>query len=830
MRSDFTTPGTVMTIMFSLATAAFAEPRPITAIVQDPQSRPIPGAVVTVRCRKASMNCQTDANGRCAIQFPKDGPETCHAAVESRGFSRFLAEVDATQAEIRAGLELAPLHESVEVKAEGNKADDAEWKSVNSASFSRTELERISNDPTTQLRFAKLAAGALSGADAMYVDGMPATALPPAGMVDRIDVNLDPFSAEFFDGDMNRIEITTRRLERRFRFSLGGGGIGAGGGNILAPGLKSESHSGSLRFSGPIPRLPLTFALNTSLGLNENDQPIVATLPTPTTPAGSPIPQKVTAHSRTASTRAELDYPGKGQSRAHFSYLRLNAKNFNGSAGGVTLPEAAVNSSSDSQEMRATLSRRFGRLAYRGGLAINDSASTITGNTSGPQYTVPGSFVGGGSPVERDASSRQNWTLKNVFESAESSVWSTGIIVSRSRETRQTTPNPQGRFEFPDLNSYTAFLNGTGTGFWYGTRGNGLISYSQIRVSPFVQHQIFRSAHFAIRGGLRADYQSHQGLQVSPLVAGVIQYRGFTIRAGGGLFRREIPSSVFIRSIQFDGTHLTDYVTPGATLSTLPNPEPEPQLRLLTRLGPGLQPGRQLLQKYSLERRFTNFQPAVEFTSTREWHLTGSRRIANPGEWRDLVESNRRASRNRIHAQLRYRFRSQSFALHYDWIRSRDNTNGPFSFPEQQDNIAREWARTAGIPAHQVAFVASLSAPGRLSLSLTTAWHGSAPYDITTGADPDGLGLYNDRGGRERNSGNGPDYCSTSLYAHRRVTLPQSWSRRLRRNHLDLGFQADNLLQNRNYTNLGSVSGSSNFGRPVSALPGRSVRVWIDLE
>jgi hypothetical protein len=115
-----------------------------------------------------------------------------------------------------------------------------------------------------------------------------------------------------------------------------------------------------------------------------------------------------------------------------------------------------------------------------------------------------------------------------------------------------------------------------------------------------------------------------------------------------------------------------------------------------------------------------------------------------------------------------------------------------------------------------------------LSVNVSDAWNGGAPYNITTALDAAGNGLYVDRGGRARNSGDGPGYNLLSLYAYRRVSLPNAVVRG--HLHLNLGLQADNILDNRNYISVGSIAGSPSFGRPMAAFPGRSLRVYVNVD
>jgi hypothetical protein len=210
--------------------------------------------------------------------------------------------------------------------------------------------------------------------------------------------------------------------------------------------------------------------------------------------------------------------------------------------------------------------------------------------------------------------------------------------------------------------------------------------------------------------------------------------------------------------------------------------------------------------------------------------LLGSRRLAGDGGWLDFLESDRNAERQQVHTQVRYKIKMQQFLAYYDWVRAFNDTDGAFSFPANQNDIRAEWARSAGIAPHSLTFAAMLQLPGKISANITESWRGSAPYNITTGSDPTGDGLYTDRGGLPRNSGNGPGYNSLSLYASRRIVLPTLPTRPRKRLAVRVGLQGANLLGIRNYTGVGSVLGSPTFGMPLYALPGRSVRVWMNLD
>jgi hypothetical protein len=194
------------------------------------------------------------------------------------------------------------------------------------------------------------------------------------------------------------------------------------------------------------------------------------------------------------------------------------------------------------------------------------------------------------------------------------------------------------------------------------------------------------------------------------------------------------------------------------------------------------------------------------------------------------VTSNRAATRHRLHAQARYAWSRHQISGHYEWVRARDNTAGPFSFAERAEDLTAEWARSAGQPAHAVTVTAAFALPAQTSFNITQTWRSGSPYDITTGRDRVRNNVYLDRGGRPRNSGEGASYHDVSLYAFRRFAVPDTWLPGSARLRVNVGLQASNILDNRSYTTMGSVAEAATFGRPLAAYPGRSVRLFLSFD
>jgi hypothetical protein len=323
-----------------------------------------------------------------------------------------------------------------------------------------------------------------------------------------------------------------------------------------------------------------------------------------------------------------------------------------------------------------------------------------------------------------------------------------------------------------------------------------------------------------VRGGLRADYQAGGGTLVSPRLSGVALWHGATLRGGAGLFVHDWTTGVLLQAVKNDRSHLDRFLATGGS-----TPIP-----IDSRIAGDLARPRDLVLRASVERPWGGVTPGIEYTWTRATHRLGSRRLAARDGLVDTLESNRFARRHQVHASLQAQAKGQRLGVHYQWTRSRDDGDGPFSLPETQEALAAEEARSAGIAPHELSVVVSLDLPGHVSLTVVDSWHSSTPYDVTSGSDPAGLGLFNSRGGRPRNSGNGPGYHATSLYASRRIALPGTGGRSGQRTYANVSLHVENLLNHRNDVVLGSVPGSPLFGMPLVALPGRSLRLSVSFD
>lgn len=802
-------------------------PAHVQGVVLDPQQLAVVEAKVSLDCEGHKFKTRTDRGGRFSL-FPSGHAASCILKVQFGGFAPYEERVRLNSEDLIVHLTLPAIKETVIVRGSPD-SDLSNGSIVGAVSLSRKQLQKLSNNTEDLIRIAKLMAGTPPIPDDVYVDGLPTRILPPAQTITRITVNADPFSAEYSDGDRNRIDITTGNPDREFHFSMGGGALSFGGHSPLGSGLGSSSSSFSPTLAGAIPRMPVTFSGSGNLGSNWSDQLVQATVPQGS--GISPGPSRVPSGGDTRSGTASFYYSHGKATHATFSYNQLSGDTENAGVGGLTLLQAGTNGSSAMREVRASYEHDGERWVSRTGLVLDSSDLTMQAISAAQGLNVLGNFVAGGNPVSRESNAETNWMWKSVFlrQSVKHS-WEWGYILSRAVDSEDEIPNPNGEFTIDNLADYLATLQGAPTATWSATQGNGQVGLASTAVAPFVQADIWHWQNTVIRGGVRADYQSRGGVMFSPRLSGVTAFRGFILRAGAGEFAQNWPNYVFVHTTMNDGFHLQQFLASGVPLSYSGGASANLSQSIIARISPGLIRPREIMTKISIERPLGNFIPGLEYTWTDGTHLLGSRRLPFNTGWTDLLESNRDLRRDELHASLRYARKGRMVAVNYTWMLSRDDTDGPFSFPEFQNDLKADWARSTGIPAHNFSITAMLPLPAAIFLTTVGSLRGSSPYNITTGEDIGGDGLFNDRGGRLRNSGDGPGYHTVSLYLYKKIRVPLGSLESKKALFVDMGVQIDNLLDSKNYLNLGSVANSPLFGQPLGALPGRSVRLWFNFD
>ena len=804
-----------------------APPPTVHGTVVSQDGLPVSGARVDLSCNRHSADTRTSDAGAFAIVRPS--PDSCMLTVTRSGFAVVNRPVDPRESNMGViQLDIEPHQERVTVQG---VLPPPFVNPIGSVVLSGDEISALSDRSEDVIRHAIGLTTAGPGDAAIYVDGLPATVLPPPDMIRQITALVGPFAAEYGDGDATTVLVTTRPPARQFRISPGGSVLAFGGGDGLRPSLASQSTHGSLSASGPVPWLPVTWSSSLTRSRYEKQLALVANVPNTVgldTFDGPSSNSNVTSSGHAFSFTGNVAYAAAGGTAVRGAFSEARSTASNAGVGGIVLPSAGFTSTSLARTMHVSASVPGRRLLVESGLVARLSSSTYRANGTTPGLNVTGEVVGGGAAFSFENSHRITSTARFVVRQPSKRGWSIGVIGSTVSVVDNQVPNPQGVLQLESWTALEEALAGAPTGTWVGARGNGNAAYRGVTLAPFVQRVLTTTNHFHVEGGVRADYQSGFGFVVSPRIWSAAKWKGLVVQAGSGIFVHEIPGTVFVKALQNDGHHLEQFVATAVTLASITS-NSEQQQAVRTKLATDLTPARQLMNRVAIERRLADVTPSLEYTWTRETHRLGADRIAIGHSWLDVIASNRSAVRHTVRGRVVYRRGRQSFTGIYEWLRAFDDGDGPFAYAEHANDLAAEWARTAGLPPHAIGVVSNLVLPLNIHLTVSDRWQSGAPYNVTAPGDVDGNGLFVDRLGWPRNSGRSSDQHLMSMVGSIRGRIPTMLRRRKAPQDFTLNIQIDNVLNSRAYTALGSVTGSSLFGQPIGAMSGRSVRFSISL-
>lgn len=776
----------------------------ISGKVVDPHGAPVADADVAVVCGEWRETHTTDRLGRFAATLCSS--HDCVLSVSRAGFATIEQRVDGPDVLVRLTVALA---ETVDVTGE--------------PAIVPSRLRTVAGSTVELIAYIKQRVGASTRRATILVDGLPSAGLPPLDTIAHISINPSPFAPEHVDGEATTIDIITTAPARTVRIHGGTGLPAIRARDGIDAALQSTSRQFDAGAQGPLPFLPVTFTAATSIGHSSDALPLRAGIP------DLPNDGAVTAISRNRTGMLGLYFSLGASSHGRVSLRESQSSRNNAGAGGITLPEAGFSSQLKSRSARATMALAAARFLVDVGVALDQSSTANHANTTTPGVTIGGDVVMGGAPVAEERRESLRWTAKHVIRSLSSAGWTAGVIVNGARLVNEDTPNPGGTFYFEDLDAYRAAVAGVGRGTWQGVLGQQTTRLIDVNGALFLHADVIRRPGVTAGGGMRVDMQNRIGLLTSPRVWVTTTRGGVVGRAGGGLFAQPLPQSIYLVERARASNQARLILSSDASWDA-PSELAAPRgVTVGSRISPGAAFPRSWLWSVSVERPLKWLTPAVEYSAARDHHLLGSTRARDGAGWVDLIEGNRAARRHRVRAWAHASLRHVQLTIDYEFNRAFDNTDGPFSFAADPGRLDAEWARSAAYSPHNAGGMATFALPWAITVTVADAWRSGAPYNITSVSDTQGNGLLINRGQRRRNSATGPEFHSTSLYAHRRIDLNKVWKMR-RPAGLNIGLQVDNLLNRSNYLGLGSVAESANFGAALAAYPGRSVRVLLNFD
>ena len=875
----------------------------LSGTVLDPSGAAIVGADVHLQGKTPD---QTTTGQHGSFLFHCIGNDAYKITVHAEGFADSQLSGRGS-ANITVHLRIADVHTIVEVGEESGVSVDADH-GAGTHSLTANDIAGMADDPDDfkrQLQVLAASSGGAPGQAIITVDGFQnSSSLPPKSSIATIRVNPDMFSAEYdrppYQG--GRVEIFTKpgrdALHGALFFTDSDSAF-----NATDPFALSATPAGKRRygfeFGGPIRKQKSDFFL----ALERRDIHefnVVNAVVLNSAGDETPLSENVSAPQRLwiGSVRTDWQLTPKNMLAATYS-ANVNDSDNVGS-GGLALPEAGYNSTVGEQDLRLTdvltLSPSLLHETHLGFTWKNTSdvpLSTAAGLQVAGAFTSGGATAGHLQNRERDLEVDDDIMWSHHKHAVKIGVASLGILV---HDFDPDTFN--GSFVFggglaptldtsgqqtviSGLEQYRRTLlslpGGVPTSYSI-TQGEPLVPFAQWRVSLFAQDQWNLNPNFSLALGLR------YALQTSPASFGNLVPRvgiawspdhrqKWVIHARGGLFSSPVTPDVTTEAYRLNGVRQIEMLLYSPSFTQPLAPAPDTIAVATTReFAPNVSQTWSFQSQLGVEHELPqHWHAQANLFDAQAWDTLRSRNInaplVNAGTTNPLLAPRPIAPGKNIfqfepsghlHGQVvflgvdQHSYKRFGIFLGYLYFNLKTDADTATSFPQSSYSDHGETARASWESTHRLFAVGQLNLPAKLSLTSQFDASSGEPYNVVTGTDNNGDGVFNDRpsliteqvtgtyqtpfgllnatsinGTLGRNAGTMPTLIHLDSNLSRTFELHGHGLSADRHQSLTLNARSANLLNHTNVTTVGNVVGSPTFTQPLAAEAARRVEFGI---
>jgi hypothetical protein len=875
----------------------------LRGVVLDPSGAAVEGADVVLQAATPEQTT-TDRHGSFVLHCAGNNPY--HITVHANGFAE--SQVNGRgSANITATLRIAEVHTVVEVGENSGVSVDADH-GAGTHTLTAEDLKGVADDPDDfkrQLQVLAASSGGAPGQAIITVDGFQnSSTLPPKSSIASIRVNPDMFSAEYdrppYQG--GRVEILTKPG----RDSLHGALFFTDSDSVFNatdPFALSATPAGKRRygfeFGGPIRKQQSDFFL--ALERRDiNEFNVVNAVVLDSQGDEAPLSQNISAPQRLwiGSVRTDWQLNPKNMLAATYSANVTDSNNVG--SGGLVLAEAGYNSTVSEQDLRLTdVFTISPTLLHETHIGFTWKSTRDVPLSTATSLQVAGAFIGGGATAgylqnrERDLEVDDDVMWSHHKHSLKIGVASLGILV---HDYDPDTFN--GSFVFGgglapalDTSGQQTAISGLeqyrrtllslpgGVPTTYNvTQGEPLVPFSQWRVSLFAQDQWSVKPNLSLALGLR------YALQTSPASFGNLVPRvgiawspdkkqRWVIHVRGGLFSSPVTPDVTTEAYRLNGLRQTQMLlyAPSFTQPLVPTPSTI-AVATTRQFAPGLG------QTWSFQS-----QLGVEHELPQHWHAQAN--VFDAQAWGTLRSRNINAplvtnsttnpllaprpiepgknffqfeQSGHLHGQVvflgvdQHSYKRFGIFVGYLYFNLKTDADSATLFPQSSYSERGETARASWESTHRLFAIGQLNLPQKLSLTSQFDASSGDPYDVLTGMDNNGDGVFNDRpsltaeqgtgtyqtpfgllnttginGSLGRNAGTMPALIHLDTNLSRTFELPSHGLSSDKHQSVTLNARSANLLNHTNVTNVGNVVGSPTFTQSLAAEAARRVEFGI---
>ena len=853
-----------------VAAAEQSKPREamLKATVVDQTGAVIVGAAVRLQPAEGSAApVQTTTNERGEAVFTALPPGRYSLHAEFSGFApRDLQDVrlraGETRREIR--LDIAKLAEQIEVGRDGrDRALDSRGDAFSNV-LTRDQIDALPDDPDEMEEVLKEMGG--PGA-VLRVDGFRGGKLPPKSQIRGIRFRRDLFAAENHGGGMVFVDITTQPgmgpLRGSMDFTFRDESLNAR--NALSPRRGAEQQqNGGFSLSGTLWKDRTSFSITSNASNAYDSKPIRAALP------GTTLFDTIRRPSDRINVAGRIDHALTKSHTLRASYQRNDTDSEYQGLGDVDLPERGYSRLTNEDLFRVSLNGPIGRTMFaESRLQVRQQSTDSTSLTNSPAVLVLDAFNSGGAQIAGGRNSTDMELAVDVDYAKGRHSARLGLLFEAGRYRSDETRNAGGTFTFASLDAFTA---GRPTTYTVRT-GDPYVAFNHAQAGWYVQDDIRLAKTFSVSLGVRQEVQTHTGdwWNVAPRIGATWSpFKGgrTTFRAGAGIFYDWYEPQAYEQTLRVDGTRQVETVVQnpgypdpfiGGSVTVLPSGRivQSSDLRQPT-IGRGNVSVEQVLGRYGRLNAgyfFGRGRYQLRGRNVNAPLADGVRPDPSAGNITQ-VESTGRAEAHMMHTGLNFNLpwhRTMLF-LNYTFGHVMNDTDGPFSLPADNSNLAAEWGPSPNDVRHRVSGMMNMDLWKGFKIATNFSANTAPPYNITTGYDdnrdtvssdrPAGVGRNSargagrwDAGGRlswtfgfgERKTG-GPGGGPVIMVRHvgGAAETPMggfSGGAENKRWRVEIYLAAQNVFNHTNWFSYSGVMTSPFFGRPTSASSPRKVEV-----
>ena len=832
-------------------------------MVLDPSGAAIAGADVILLSGDGKELSRITSDQDGSFHFEKLAAGTYKIQAQAAGFRDTIVEVklgSRATSPLRVVLPIAQQNEVVNVAGSDVSlvvtTDVSENQNANN--LDRSALDRVpvfDRDYINMLsRFLDDSTIGTNGVS-LIVNGIEANGpgVTPSA-VQEVRINQNPYSSRFARPGRARLEIITKGGTPAYHGSVNFLFRDAvfDARNTFAAGKPPEQrqfYEGSL--TGPIGESKKTsFLLSLEWDKDNNQAAVVATGPN-NVAINENVPQAMRHFF--GSGRVFHDF----NDRDHFwiGYSFEHQSNNNVGAGGNVLPEAATNTRFLEHEINVSYRHIFSpkwvnQLQF---LVGHYDAPTFSLNEN-PQIVVSGFFTGGGAQADaRRTEYHFDGTEFLTYVNGNHQLLFGVDIPDISRRGMDDFTNMAGTYTFSGLVDFQANKPGT----FLVQKGNGHVVFLERVLSGFVEDTIRLKPNLSVSLGLRYYWQNYFHDDPNNLAPrfgfawAPTKNSKTVLRGGAGVFYDRSGPRPIGDLLHFNGVNLLRFI--------LSNPQNPPFLfsypvtpaqlagapTSVVVLDPRLRIPYTVQYSMGIERQVTAKSTfSATYVGSRGIDLFRSRDINAPPPPNFVVRPNPNLGQDRqIESggyqksnalELTFRGRPSRFfagQVQYTLGKTYNNTSGITYFPGNSYFAAADWARSDNDRRHKFDLLGSTEIAKYFSVGAALSLYSGKPVNVTTGADDNHDGIYNDRpilpAAFARNTMHGPGLINLDLNVEHDFLLVKG---KKEGPALTVGLNSFNVLNHQNDATYVGVLSSVYFGKAVSALPPRRMQLNLQFK